>query len=355
MERPYVESELPQKRDDLIKLVQRQLGKWEGKLNKSRVTIHELKSALLDPNRGFTTNNPAVEFPMATTVPAPPQNPPANPASASLSTSSALSSSNVEVVEVRIYVEDCRLVPSTKTVAVISLQVLDHTDGLDGSFRVLGKDIISKLQCSNSAIEIGVTGMIRVSVPDPEDPAWKMPFVRMAHGQSVDSMRFDPRALKVTGNRVKLFIDSVTIPEVKAEDFSAVASSSTSAVGKTDASEQNTDNPGVKYLTEKLATRAGYTAFVENRGRVLSNPEVVKDWRFAVDFARDYNKLTTPLPHKVTAILRSCNHQCNQSQLVTLRILYITAAAPLARSIDDFRGSAHSCDATVKARRQIPT
>ncbi|KAJ7937779.1 hypothetical protein B0H13DRAFT_1852078 [Mycena leptocephala] len=57
-----------------------------------------------------------------------------------------------------------------------------------------------------------------------------------------------------------------------------------------------TDNetPEAKYLRDELRTRPGYPVFLKNRGRVLSNPDVVKDWRFAVNFSQDYNKTKTP-------------------------------------------------------------
>jgi hypothetical protein len=50
----------------LVKLVQRQQTKWprtHGKFQPSRVTIAQLKSALLDPVCAFTTNNPPVMAP----------------------------------------------------------------------------------------------------------------------------------------------------------------------------------------------------------------------------------------------------------------------------------------------------
>lgn len=66
--------------------------------------------------------------------------------------------STSQFIDVRIYVEDCRFTPAQKTVAILSLPVLDRKDcALDG-FRVLAREIIARLQSSNSAIEIPFEG-----------------------------------------------------------------------------------------------------------------------------------------------------------------------------------------------------
>ncbi|KAJ7154431.1 hypothetical protein C8R43DRAFT_1126508 [Mycena crocata] len=310
MERSYVESDLTGTRNDLIKLVQRQQTKWNGKFNKSRVTVAQLKSALLDSNYGFTTNNPPPVVPeMVQTVTG---TAPVMPAAAPvpISASSVHDVEAVELLDVRVYVEDLRFVPASKTVAIIPMRVLDRNHCSVDAFRVLSKEIIFKLQRSNSAIGIQTAGMVRVSVPDPEEPDWKIPFVLMAYGQSVESMEFNPEALEVhenpTGSRLKLFIENMnsisTAPHAMktGEDRTPALASTSSfdALPETD-TKKELNQPGVKYLLEKLAVRAGYDSFAAQRGRVLSNPEAVKGWRFAVNFTRDYNKVRTPQPNSV--------------------------------------------------------
>lgn len=59
----------------------------------------------------------------------------------------------------------------------------------------------------------------------------------------------------------------------------------------------DTDNkttPAVDYLRGKLAGRDGYLMFVAHRSHVLANPDMVKDWQFAVDFTREYDKQRSP-------------------------------------------------------------
>lgn len=51
-------------KESLVKLVQRQIAKWPGpgKFQPSKVKVALIKSTLLDPTYGFTTNKPAVVF-----------------------------------------------------------------------------------------------------------------------------------------------------------------------------------------------------------------------------------------------------------------------------------------------------
>ncbi|KAJ6533856.1 hypothetical protein DFH09DRAFT_1092233 [Mycena vulgaris] len=317
-ERPYVEADLTGNKASLVRLVQRQLGKWPtGKFHQSKVTVVQLKSALLDPTYGFTTNKPAVAPPATFHAPSAPETqqmtssvPPSKPATAPRD-SLAPSETTVELLDLRIYIEDCRFTPSQKTVAILSVPVLDRMNCSFGGFRVLGREIISRLQNSNSAIEIPATGpgTIRISVPDREEPEWKVPFVRIAYGQPLDVIEFDPQALEVLENqRLKLFIDVIASPAGAVKSDSSSGSDLLNSVpatpADTDVAEEKTEDPAVKYLLDKLAMRPGYESFAANRGRVVANPEVVKDWRFAVGFTADYNKVKPPGIHtKITKAL----------------------------------------------------
>jgi hypothetical protein len=64
-------------------------------------------------------------------------------------------SSFIQFLSVQIYVEDSRVVPTHKTVAMLSLPVLNRTNG---AIRIYARDIIAALQRSNGAIEIPSTG-----------------------------------------------------------------------------------------------------------------------------------------------------------------------------------------------------
>jgi hypothetical protein len=59
-------------------------------------------------------------------------------------------------------------------------------------------------------------GIVRISVPDQEEPDWKIPFVRIAHGQSINAIEFDPEVLEISGGkRLKLFIENVNASQTQ--------------------------------------------------------------------------------------------------------------------------------------------
>ncbi|KAJ7216154.1 hypothetical protein C8J57DRAFT_1538119 [Mycena rebaudengoi] len=314
VEHPYVKADLEGEgnKTRLVKMVQRQLAKWpEDKFYASKVTVAQLKSALLDPVYGFTTNQPlpanfdaaADSYALDPVVPAGntgTADSQVNMAPVIQPVSSDGTAPEPEICDIRICVEDCHFVPAQKTLTVISAPILDRNDRTVGGFRVLVREIISRLQRSNGAIEIPTAGIVRISVPDQEEPDWKIPFVRIAHGQSINAIEFDPEVLEISGEkRLKLFIENITsssLPSapVTSTDAGLGGLPSSSAAAPLSGTEGEPKNPNVEYLQEKLATRLGYDAFIANRGRILSNPEVVQGWRFAVDFTHDYNKVITP-------------------------------------------------------------
>ncbi|KAJ7178268.1 hypothetical protein C8R46DRAFT_1029754 [Mycena filopes] len=212
-ERPYNQHDLNAvKRPELVKMVQRQLSKWpEPKFNQSKATVAQMSQALLDPKNGFTTNVPLIISP----------HPPKGASSRPVATPERQPSLSpvpqggidVELHTVRVYIEDCRFSSPKKDVALLSLPVLDRTNCAPGGFRILSRDLISTLQKSNCSIEIVPdSGGIKVSIPDSEEDGWKIPFVRMQHGEFVDEMKFDPDIIDVPATlRVRLFIDNFAV------------------------------------------------------------------------------------------------------------------------------------------------
>ncbi|KAJ7898144.1 hypothetical protein B0H13DRAFT_2337600 [Mycena leptocephala] len=329
-ERPYKDNDLNVNKAALVKMVQRQQARWsKGKFSSSKVTVSQLKEALLDPENGFTTNKP-VE-----TSPPPPKTSnrelvPKAPSRIHSETPgeyflhdhrlislrkltqgqdppTPLPSPDAEIHIIRIFIEDFRTSPTNKTVARLSLPVLDRSDCAPGGFRVLSKELVSALQKSNAFIEISPDSSgVRMSIPDSEEEGWKIPFVCMQHGQFVDEMSFDPVALEVSEkNSIKLFIDNVGI-SIKAESTAPiippVEPSTSGQNNNSDIGVTEQQDPAVQFLREKLATRDGYQSFAGHRGRTIANPDIVKDWRFAVEFKRDFNKIRTPLKIKLQHI-----------------------------------------------------
>ncbi|KAJ7213566.1 hypothetical protein GGX14DRAFT_563884 [Mycena pura] len=327
-ERPYTDADLTGNKTALIKLVKRQEHKWPGKkFHPSKASVSEIKTNLLDPTYGFTTNKPpvialhppksnrlgSVQHETAQTSDTDPLDVEDNIRSIGLAAVTEIIpvqnplpvGSNVELLNVRVYVEDHRFDPVQKTVAIFSVPVLDRNNCTLESVQILGREVILGLQKSNNAIEIPSTGsgIVRISFADPEEEGWKIPFVRVHHGEDLMAATFNPEALECSeGGRLKLFIDNLSIPtstiktEVEASKPPAIPdpAPSTSTEASLTELEDNTD-PAVKFLREKLQIREGYQSFAANRGRVLSNPEAVRGWQFAVDFTKDYHKVKTPV------------------------------------------------------------
>ncbi|KAJ7738282.1 hypothetical protein B0H14DRAFT_2638528 [Mycena olivaceomarginata] len=287
-------------------MVERQQAKWPtSKFIPSMATVADITAVLLDPKNGFTTNKPLITSPpssqarprevcaqSAAFVPLLPRNWKAQEDQ----------DSETEVRIVRVYLEDGCFSSPQKTVAILSLPIFDNNCAR-GSFHVLSKDVVSALQESNSALEIP---------PDSEEDGWKIPFVRMYHGQFIDEMKFDPAVLEIPeALHIKLFVEnarwnplslpvSLAVPAftLKAEDTAAVIlphTPSTSTEVMSDSGTAAVENTAVQFLRGKLAERDGYKLFAAHRGRTVSNTDIVQDWQFAVDFKRDHNKIKIPM------------------------------------------------------------
>ncbi|KAJ7227028.1 hypothetical protein GGX14DRAFT_417860 [Mycena pura] len=292
-ERPYTEADLTGNKSSPIKFVQRQMSKWPGerKFQPTKVTVPELKSALLDPAYGFTTNQMLVQSPRPPKLNTRQTGAVGRPST--VVNQRVEAPGTAQTIEVRVY-----------TVAILPIPVLDRNCN-PGSFRVLSKELISALQKSNGAIEIPRTGSgtVKISFPDSEDEDWKIPFARITHGQALDAVNFNPEALEIPEDRrFKLFADNVFASSSLAKDEAvnpdSMPVSSLGPSGPSESAPEVSTDPAVEFLRGKLQTRDGFQVFLANRGRVVTNPEAVKDWQFAVDFTRDYDKLKSPV--KVT-------------------------------------------------------
>ncbi|KAJ7135164.1 hypothetical protein C8R46DRAFT_1048094 [Mycena filopes] len=299
-ERPYNQHDLNAvKRPELVKMVQRQLSKWpEPKFNQSKATVAQMSQALLDPKNGFTTNVPLIISP----------HPPKGASSRPVATPERQPSLSpvpqggidVELHTVRVYIEDCRFSSPKKDVALLSLPVLDRTNCAPGGFRILSRDLISTFQKSNCSIEIVPdSGGIKVSIPDSEEDGWKIPFVRMQHGEFVDEMKFDPDIIDVPATlRVRLFIDNLALSTftLKSEEAAAIvpaaaAGPSTVVVDGSGAGVAVAEDPALAFSPWQTCI-----------ARRLSRLHIVHDWQFAVDFKRDFNKQKVPVKVKLTDI-----------------------------------------------------
>ncbi|KAK7041292.1 hypothetical protein R3P38DRAFT_2768635 [Favolaschia claudopus] len=163
-ERPYTVDDLTVNKKTLVRFVERQIGKWpssEKKFSSSKHTVSDIQRVLLDPGNGFTTNLPPVSSPHppkqgggsasqtepqehGSIAPPSPPPPPHNGANEASCYHFAVS-----VISLRVYIEDIRISPAQRTVAILSLNVSPKENG---SPVVFGRDFLAALQKSNGAI-----------------------------------------------------------------------------------------------------------------------------------------------------------------------------------------------------------
>ncbi|KAK7040549.1 hypothetical protein R3P38DRAFT_2768943 [Favolaschia claudopus] len=207
-ERPYTEDDLTGNKKALAKFVQRQIGKWPGpkKFSESKTKVSEIREVLLSPEHGFTTNRPPVVSthpPKQSGVPSTTKTRPEDQEE----TLPPPDNTSTELINLRVYIEDLRITPVQRTVAILSFGISRKEDG---SVEALSKEFFAALQKSNAAIEIPSTGTgsVRLSFPDPEDEGWKVPFIRVTHGSN-SVATFDPETIEITPDyRFKLYVDN---------------------------------------------------------------------------------------------------------------------------------------------------
>ncbi|KAK6984725.1 hypothetical protein R3P38DRAFT_3231408 [Favolaschia claudopus] len=307
-ERPYTVDDLTVNKKALVKFVERQIGKWpssEKKFSSSKHTVSDIRRVLLDPGNGFTTNLPPVSSPHppkqgggsqtepqehGSIAPPSPPPPPHNGAN--------------EVINLRVYIEDIRISPAQRTVAILSLNVARKENGSPPITHgtCAEKVAVGTVQKSNGAIEIPSTGpgSVRLSFPDPEDNEWKVPFIRITHGPTLVAT-FDPGTieigmLKITVSSYKSITNaSVSSDLPPAAEALQGEVSATSELHSTPANPNPETDLAVQFLRKELATRDGYSSFADNRGKFMSNAVIAADWRFAVDFTKQYNRIKSPV------------------------------------------------------------
>ncbi|KAK6987923.1 hypothetical protein R3P38DRAFT_3227050 [Favolaschia claudopus] len=310
-ERPYTEDDVQTKGILPNSFNAKSPPKDQGKFSAYKTKSDAMKAALLDPRNGFSTNKPPVTSPHpskqggATSGPSqalPNTDQGPQDSNTILPPSSEFDEESTERVTVRVYIEDTRAVPSQKTAALLSLPISSRESN---SVHVLSKEFLNALQRSNSAIEIPPdgSGVVRLSFPDPEDEQWKVPFIRIPHSRNSVAI-CDPETIEISKDRFKLYVENVSLSSTSSAIHPPMPSSSSSTVPSglaniAQAPDEQSSDPVVKFLREKLIARPGYTSLAANRGYIMSNPVIVADWRFAVEFSKAYKTIKTPV--KVTS------------------------------------------------------
>ncbi|KAJ7751347.1 hypothetical protein B0H16DRAFT_1887515 [Mycena metata] len=213
MERPYIAKEvegLSQK--ELIALVRRQINKWRltpGKLSNANKT--ELKSKLLDPKYGFTTDKPPI--PGTDLVP--------GGSTAGPSATTALTVDNRQVEpspvpenggtvlvtrEIRLFIDDRRASYPIHTMQRVRVRFVDTADCRENEWRADASEILLALQKSISSI----TGSAKIGTPDRLNSSYTEYFVEIIANQLVETLAVSPELVVISeDNQLTLRVDAL--------------------------------------------------------------------------------------------------------------------------------------------------
>ncbi|KAJ7165492.1 hypothetical protein C8R43DRAFT_1164746 [Mycena crocata] len=210
MERPYIEQDLEGlKHAQLVALVKRQIGKWKftnSELSKAKKEV--LVERLMDPQYGFTTNDPLPESIRAannpdntTSVSAPTgTQSPDNAVAVPTEMRTAMVNVNEPVVkEIQLLIADVRstfeLVHTSRRIKV---KIIDTEECQEGEWRANSSEILFALQ--NSIGKLDVTQSARVGVPDRLEPTYTEYFVHLIPNEPTENLTTNPPLLIIPKN-----------------------------------------------------------------------------------------------------------------------------------------------------------
>ncbi|KAF5382157.1 hypothetical protein D9615_004397 [Tricholomella constricta] len=337
--RPYERSKISKlKKSELIALVKKQPDHWPRKgkskgINGTKTKREDVLEALLNPEYGFTSEN---TFEAPTSAASSPLTPADSESEANRNRSTpAAGPSAFETVlafprpedpsqmatahqvaatkDLTIYIEDRRFPDAaSQTMEVIDVSVADRVGCGPGAWRVSGKEVIAKLQCSHGAIGVArdfARRPVRLGIPEHNDP--KSRFTRYfatAAVSDLPNVSPSPEYLTVpSGMTPSITIcvnwatdllspsleDSDTIHVGQGNKFMTAMSHPTHARGSSQVlgasggrtarrKAQVSGEVDVAWLKERVRERPGFEDFRKAKGRVLQNPEIVDNWKFAV-------------------------------------------------------------------------
>ncbi|KAJ7742818.1 hypothetical protein B0H16DRAFT_1860578 [Mycena metata] len=315
MERPYITKEvegLGQK--ELVALVRRQINKWPltpGKLSKANKA--DLKSKLLDPKYGFTTDKPAI--PGTDSVPG------GSTAGPSATIATAPTVDNLGPVEpsptpenggtvlvpreIRLLIDDRRASYPIHTMQRVQVRFVDTADCGENEWRADASEILLALQKSISSI----TGSAKIGTPDRLNSSYTEYFVEIISNQPVETLAVSPELVVISeDNQLTLRVDTIQRLEVDAQPThtnpsgvlppgAPVVATASGALNAQDRARPRTrelTQQEIEWLKKQLSTRQGYTQFDASHNKVLQNVERVRYWRFAAEFSRVFHKQTWP-------------------------------------------------------------
>ncbi|KAJ7683092.1 hypothetical protein B0H17DRAFT_1137953 [Mycena rosella] len=273
---PYKESELKGKpKAFLVGLVARQSDRWPGP----------------DSKYGFT--KPATP-PVPSNQSAP--EPETNEVPAAIA---AIPSPNVEMPgtpfeptpprRIKLYIEDRRGVSTLKT---LHLAVIYEDCGPD-HWQAELHNLLVELQDSNSAL----TGPVKISCRDPEDPDYWMPFVKVADNVLLEEAETSPEFILIPNtNRLEILVEHAQDARLP-RTFTSTESHATFDINDPETkplevarsrSAKKINDQDAEWLKEPLKITPGYQEFKANQHKVQTNPGVVVSWLFIANFSNTH-------------------------------------------------------------------
>ncbi|KAJ7614942.1 hypothetical protein FB45DRAFT_1109289 [Roridomyces roridus] len=329
-ERPYTEADLTGlKRDDLVRLVQRQQDKWpSGKFQKHKTNMKQMAEALTGPGSLFTTNEPnahvqhgaaptasasatsSVQLPILSTSSL--QSSPGLPTARNNSNSvhvqgfvppnTAFGSPAGARCSIKLLIDDIRSTMTTEREKIsqdVKVPVRVH---ISGAWQTNSQDVLNALQSSISAIQ----GPARIGIDDPENAGYTILLAKIsgAAGEAEEGAHPSSIWLNVTQSRsLKFTVSHIGGAKASTKRLRSETPPGTSLEAQSNPStprKVNKSQPDalsateLQWITEAANNTPGFEDFKHNQNRRLSNVERASQWRFAAAFSRKYHKNSWP-------------------------------------------------------------
>ncbi|KAJ7433782.1 hypothetical protein FB451DRAFT_1313225, partial [Mycena latifolia] len=333
---PYEKADLKGKKASLLRFVARQSDKWPGPdvYDAKSTSVKRLRNVLLDSRYGFT--KPATSSVVHESV-TPPSTPPFQRVQPEPEKNKEKDLSNLldsesdrelpqiqeshlfyptDSIEqclpsrwIKLFIEDTRGTSTAKISQELCLFVVDTVDCTPGEWRAELRDLLVELQQSNAAI----TGPVRLSCRDPEQPEYWVPFVKVTDDALLDEAETFPEFVSIpSSNRLEIRVEhaedayfhspprrpstSTTLETFDTFDLTdptaiplehARRRAANRPAGRNTNDDQDRDT---KWLIEQLKSFSGYEDFKSNQRKVQANPGVVRSWNFIANFSARYYK-----------------------------------------------------------------
>ncbi|KAJ6558626.1 hypothetical protein DFH09DRAFT_1084139 [Mycena vulgaris] len=323
----YEESDLKGQKSSLVVLVARQSDKWPGPdvYSACTTTIKRLRAVLLDPRYGFTKPGPTAssENDLVSSALSP------LPTEKDDTPEPEERNKDPEIADpqpypsrwMKLFIEDTRRKSTAKISQELCLVVVDTEDCAPGEWRAEIRDLLVELQESNSAI----TGSVRLSFQDPEQPEYWMPFVKVTDDALLEEaetflevililstnhlkilvehaedtyFHAPPQHLPVPGSSIAPLRDTFDVNDPEAKPLEHARSR---AANRPRGSQTDSD-ADAEWLTEQLKNTLGYEDFKNNQRKVQSNPGVATSWNFIANFSAAYFKQVSHVQVKISVL-----------------------------------------------------